>query len=72
MVNKTKIVITLEEDSVKQLDHLVGENMFSNRSQAIQEAVKEKLERIKRSRLARECTKLNPSFEKAMAEEGLT
>jgi len=72
MMNKTKIAITLEEDSVKQLDHLIRENMFSNRSQAIQEAVKEKLERIERSRLARECTKLDPSFEKAMAEEGLT
>jgi metal-responsive CopG/Arc/MetJ family transcriptional regulator len=72
MMNKTKIAITLEEDSVKRLDHLVGENMFSNRSQAIQEAVKEKLERIELSRLARECTKLDPTFEKAMAEEGLT
>jgi len=72
MMNKTKIAITLEVDSVKQLDHLIRENMFSNRSQAIQEAVKEKLKRIERSRLARECTKLDPNFEKAMAEEGLT
>jgi len=71
-MNKTKIAITLEEDSVKRLDHLIRENMFSNRSQAIQEAVKEKLEKIERSRLARECTKLDPNFEKAMAEEGLT
>jgi len=30
------------------------------------------LERIERSRLARECAKLDPNFEKAMAEEGLT
>jgi len=72
MMNKTKIAITLQEDSVKQLDHLIRKNMFSNRSQAIQEAVKEKLERIERSRLARECAKLDPNFEKAMAEEGLT
>jgi metal-responsive CopG/Arc/MetJ family transcriptional regulator len=72
MMNKTKIAITLQENSVKQLDHLIRKNMFSNRSQAIQEAVKEKLERIERSRLARECAKLDPNFEKAMAEEGLT
>ena len=71
-MNKTKIAITLQEDSVKQLDHLIRKNMFSNRSQAIQEAVKEKLERVERSRLARECAKLDPNFEKAMAEEGLT
>jgi len=72
MMNKTKIAITLQEDSVKQLDHLIRKNIFPNRSQAIQEAVKEKLERIERSRLARECAKLDPNFEKAMAEEGLT
>lgn len=71
-MNKTKIAITLEEDSVKRLDHLIRENRFSNRSQAIQEAVKEKLERIERSRLATECAKLDPNYEKAMAEEGLT
>jgi len=71
-MNKTKIAITLQEDSVKQLDHLIRKNIFPNRSQAIQEAVKEKLERIERSRLARECAKLDPNFEKAMAEEGLT
>ncbi|MDH5201648.1 MAG: ribbon-helix-helix domain-containing protein [Nitrospirota bacterium] len=71
-MSKTKIAITLEEDSVKRLDHLVTGHMFSSRSQAIQEAVKEKLERIERSRLARECRKLDPNFEKAMAEEGLT
>jgi metal-responsive CopG/Arc/MetJ family transcriptional regulator len=72
MMNKTKLAITLEENSVKQLDNLIRKNMFSNRSQAIQEAVKEKLERIERGRLARECAKLDPNFEKAMAEEGLT
>jgi metal-responsive CopG/Arc/MetJ family transcriptional regulator len=71
-MNKTKNVLTLREDSVKQSDHLTRKNMFSNRSQAIQEAVKEKLERIERSRLERECAKLDPNFEKAMAEEGLT
>jgi hypothetical protein len=27
---------------------------------------------IKRARLARECAKLDPAFEKAMADEGLT
>ncbi len=71
-MNKTKIAITLNQESVKRLDYLIREHIFSNRSQAIQEAVKEKLERIEHSRLARECSKLNPSFEKAMAEEGLS
>jgi hypothetical protein len=45
--------------------------MFASRSQAIQEAVEEKLSRLERSRLARESAKLDPAFEKAVAEEGL-
>jgi len=71
-MNKTKIAITLDRESVKCLDHLIEEHIFSNRSQAIQEAVQEKIERIERGRLARECAKLDPNFEKAMAEEGLS
>jgi transcriptional regulator, CopG family len=45
---------------------------FKTDSQAIQEAVEEKLKRLKRTRLAKECAKLDIPFEKAMAEEGLT
>jgi len=46
--------------------------VFPNRSQAIQEAVEEKLSRLEHGRLARECAKLDPAFEKALAEEGLS
>ena len=46
--------------------------VFPSRSQAIQIAVEEKLERMERSRLARECSKLDRGFEKALAEEGMT
>lgn len=45
---------------------------FPSRSQAIQEAVEEKLTRLERSRLVRECANLDPAFEKALAEEGLS
>jgi hypothetical protein len=34
--------------------------------------VNEKLERLDRVRLARECAKLDPRFEKALAEEGMS
>jgi hypothetical protein len=34
--------------------------------------VEEKLTRLERSRLARECAKLDPTFEKALAEEGMS
>ncbi len=70
-MGKEKIAITLDEEFVGELDRLVSEHVFQSRSQAIQEAVSEKLLRIKRSRLAVECAKLHPQFEKAMAEEGL-
>ena len=46
--------------------------MFENRSRAIQEAVSEKLARLERSRLTRECAKLDRTFEQTMAEEGLS
>ena len=71
-MGKTKIAITLDEQYIDQLDTFVSKHIFQNRSQAIQQAVKEKLARMKRSRLATECLKLDPTFEKAMADEGLT
>jgi metal-responsive CopG/Arc/MetJ family transcriptional regulator len=69
---KTKIAITLDEKFIEQVDRLISEHIFQNRSQVIQKAVEEKLQRMKHSRLAKECAKLDPAFEKAMAEEGLT
>jgi Arc/MetJ-type ribon-helix-helix transcriptional regulator len=71
-MSKTKVAITLEEETLGRLDRLVKNRLFPSRSRAIQEAVEEKLERLERSRLARECAKLDPAFEKAMAEEGMS
>ncbi len=71
-MGKTKIAITLDEQYIDQLDRFVKERIFQNRSQAIQKAVEEKLARMKRTRLSKECVKLDQTFEKAMAEEGLT
>jgi Arc/MetJ-type ribon-helix-helix transcriptional regulator len=66
-----KIAITLDRDVVERLDQLVEENKFPSRSRAVQDAVRDKLDRLKRGRLARECAKLDPAFEKALAEEGV-
>jgi len=71
-VSRAKIAISLNESTVARLDRLVEEEIFPNRSQAIEEAVSEKLERMERSRLARECAKLDPIFEKGLAEEGVS
>lgn len=71
-MSRAKVAISLDESTLKRLDKLVERAVFSNRSQAIQEAVEEKLTRLERSRLARECAKLDPTFEKALAEEGMS
>ena len=66
-----KVAITIEEELLKRVDRMVEQRRFPNRSRAIQEAVREKLERMDRGRLARECAKLNRALERKMAEEGL-
>jgi metal-responsive CopG/Arc/MetJ family transcriptional regulator len=71
-MGKEKIAITVDREFIGELDRLVSEQVFQNRSQAICEAVREKLARMKRGRLSAESAKLDPDFEKAIAEEGLT
>jgi metal-responsive CopG/Arc/MetJ family transcriptional regulator len=66
-----KVAITMDHELLKRLDRLVAEKRFANRSRAIQEAVREKLSRLDRSRLAREAAKLDRHFEQRLAEEGL-
>ena len=70
-MGSVKVAITLDRQTLQSVDGLVSRKVFPNRSRAIQEAVGEKLARMERSRLASECAKLDPKFEKALAEEGL-
>lgn len=67
-----KIAITIEDKTLTRLDSLVKSRAFPSRSRLIQEAIREKLERLDRSRLARECAKLDEHFEKSLAEEGIS
>jgi len=71
-MSTAKIAISVDEELLGKLDRLVSSKVFPNRSKAIQEAIAEKLSRMNKSRLARECAKLDPKFEKALAEEGLS
>jgi metal-responsive CopG/Arc/MetJ family transcriptional regulator len=68
---KTKVAVTLNSELLEELDELVAQRRFPNRSQAIEAAVAEKLGRIARTRLAQEAAKLDADEEKALAEEGL-
>jgi len=70
-MGRAKIAITLDEETLGEIDRLVSEHRYPSRSQAIQEAVDEKLGRLIRSRLAEECAKLDPLYERALAEEGM-
>jgi metal-responsive CopG/Arc/MetJ family transcriptional regulator len=67
-----KVAITIDDDTLQRLDRLVKERVFPNRSKAIQEAVQDKIKRLEKTRLARECSKLDPSYEKALADEGIS
>jgi metal-responsive CopG/Arc/MetJ family transcriptional regulator len=71
-MSTAKIAITIEESLLQRVDRLVKSKVFPNRSKAFQQAVEDKIARLDRSRLARECAKLNPKHEKSFAEEGLS
>lgn len=67
---RAKIAITLSEKALFRLDSLVRDGLYTNRSRAIEASVEEKLARLDRVLLARECSKLDRDFEKELAEEG--
>lgn len=67
----TKVAVTIDTTLLTELDQLVAQNVFPNRSKAIQIAVERQLARMRRSRLARETAKLDPREEQAVAEEGI-
>jgi metal-responsive CopG/Arc/MetJ family transcriptional regulator len=69
---KIKVALTLDAFLLDRVDELVAQQQFRNRSQAIEVALTEKLERLAKTRLAQECAKLDPKQEQHMADEGLT
>lgn len=71
MMASAKVAIMLNEELLKQVDRWVAEGRFPSRSQAIQQAVRKKLERSRKRRLAEEAAKLDPREERTLAEEGL-
>jgi len=68
---KTKVAVTLSSEILRELDALIADQRFPNRSQAVEAALAEKLERLAKTRLAREVAKLDPDEEKGLAEEGM-
>ncbi len=70
-MSTAKIAVTIPQDLLARLDRFVAGRRFRNRSQAVQEAIRDQLARLEQSRLARECAKLDPAFEQRLAEEGM-
>ena len=68
---KAKVALTIDAGLLDQVDTLVSERRFRNRSQAVESALAEKLGRLARTRLATECAKLDPALEQRLADEGL-
>ena len=72
MMPADKIAITLDRELVKEIDRGVRSGLYRNRSRAIEEAVREKLDRHQRRRLSVEAKKLSRKEERGLAEEGMT
>jgi metal-responsive CopG/Arc/MetJ family transcriptional regulator len=70
-MNVDKVTISIESRLLKRVDRLVREKMYPSRSKVFQDAVSEKIDRVDRNRLARECSKLDIKEEQALADEGL-
>ena len=66
-MNRNKVAITVNQNTLARVDQLVSQHVFPSRSRAL-----EKLKRLDKNRLARECARLDPAFEKSLAEKGLS
>jgi len=71
-MGKSKVVVTLETATLREVDRLIRQGRFQNRSRAIQTALAEAAARRKRRRLIAELAKLNPQEERALAEESFS
>ena len=71
-MSAAKVAVTIDQTILAKPDQLVAKKVFPNRSRAIEEALADKLARLDRSRLAIESAKLDPEYEKALAEEGMS
>ncbi|MDW7761345.1 MAG: ribbon-helix-helix domain-containing protein [Acidobacteriota bacterium] len=69
---KAKIAVSIDGELLRRLDRLVESGTFPNRSRAVESALTEKLDRLNKIRLARECARLDPGAEKELAEEGFS
>jgi Arc/MetJ-type ribon-helix-helix transcriptional regulator len=71
-VATTKIAVTVESETLREVDRWVRDGRYPNRSRAVQAALAEMLARHKQRRLLEELSKLDAGQERALAEEALS
>lgn len=64
-----KIAVSIDEYVLSRLEQLVQDGKYSNRSKAIETAVREKVARADRARLVHELAKLDSDEEQELADE---
>jgi Arc/MetJ-type ribon-helix-helix transcriptional regulator len=69
-VSRVTIAVTVDSKIIADIDRLVTTGVFPNRSKAFEIAIGERLRQMRRSRLALESAKLDPTEEQALANEG--
>ena len=69
LMPKTKVAVTVDAALLERVDALVAARRFASRSQAVETALTDTVARAARTRLARECAKMNPREEQSVAEE---
>jgi Arc/MetJ-type ribon-helix-helix transcriptional regulator len=67
-MSTTKVAVTLERETLQEIDLWVKQGQFPSRSRAIQTALAEMTARRKRRRLIEELAKLDRKQERALAE----
>ena len=65
------VTLTLDDSVIESIDKLVENSVYPNRSMAIRKAVERKFKRIDDAAFERELAKMDPEFERRMAEEFL-
>ena len=66
------VMIELEPSLLAKVDDFVQAHVFRSRKDAVEAAVREKIQRLESQRqFLDECQKLNPAEEQSMAEEWL-
>lgn len=65
---RARVSVSLDPSAIAELDRLAKRRRLNGRSQALRAFVEAGVGRLDARRFARECAKLDPEYEKALAE----